>query len=83
MKIEIFAICAALALAGGTVAAQDAKKDAMSKDAMKPMTAQECKDYTAMAAKDAMKKDSQKDTMCADMAKKDSGMMKKDEAPKK
>jgi hypothetical protein len=37
----------------------------------------------AMAAKDAMKKDSQKDTMCADMAKKDSGMMKKDEAPKK
>ena len=82
MKIEIFAICAALALAGGT-AAQDAKKDAMSKDAMKPMTAQECKDYMAMAAKDAMKKDSQKDTMCADMAKKDSGMMKKDEAPKK
>jgi hypothetical protein len=83
MKIEIFAICAVLALAGGTAAAQDAKKDAMSKDAMKPMTAQECKDYMAMAAKDAMKKDSQKDTMCADMAKKDSGMMKKDEAPKK
>ena len=83
MKIEIFAICAALALAGGTAAAQDAKKDAMSKDAMKPMTAQECKDYMAMAAKDAMKKDSQKDTMCADMAKKDSGMMKKDDAPKK
>ena len=83
MKIEIFAICAALALAGGTVAAQEAKKDAMSKDAMKPMTAQECKDYMAMAAKDAMKKDSQKDTMCANMAKKDSGMMKKDDAPKK
>jgi hypothetical protein len=83
MKREIFAICAALALAGGTVAAQDAKKDAMSKDAMKPMTAQECKDYMAMAAKDATKKDSQKDTMCADMAKKDSGMMKKDDAPKK
>ena len=79
MKIEILAICAALALAGGTVAAQDAKKDATSK----PMTAQECKDYMAMAAKDATKKDSQKDTMCADMAKKDSGTMKKDEAPKK
>jgi len=84
MKIEIFAVCAALALAGGTVTAQDVKKDAMSKDAMKPMTAQECKDYMAMAAKDAMKKDSQKDTMCANMAKKDSGMMKKEEeAPKK
>jgi hypothetical protein len=80
MKIEIFAICAALALAGGTVAAQDAKKDA-SKDA-KPMSAQECKDYTAMAAKDATKKDSQKDTMCADMAKKGEAP-KKDEAPKK
>ena len=78
MKIEIFAICAVLALASGTAAAQDAKKDTM-----KPMTAQECKDYTAMAAKDATKKDPQKDTMCADMAKKDSGMMKKDEPPKK
>ena len=83
MKIKIVAICAALALAGGTATAQDAKKDAMSKDAMKPMTAQDCKDYMAMAAKDSMKKDAQKDTMCADMAKKDSGMMKKDEAPKK
>ena len=37
------------------MAAQDAKKDDMSKDAMKPMTAQECKDYTAMVAKDATK----------------------------
>ena len=83
MKIEILAICAALALAAGTVAAQEAKKDDMSKDAMKPMTAQECKDYMAMAAKDATKKDSKKETMCADMAKKDSAMMKKDEAPKK
>jgi len=83
MKIKIVAICAALALAGGTATAQDAKKDAMSKDAMKPMTAKECKDYTAMVAKDATKKDAKKDTMCADMAKKDSAMMKKDEAPKK
>ena len=65
------------------MAAQDAKKDDMSKDAMKPMTAQECKDYMAMAAKDATKKDSKKETMCADMAKKDGAMMKKDEAPKK
>ena len=81
MKIEIVAICAALALAGGTVAAQDAKKDA--KGATKPMTAQECKDYMALATKDATKKDAQKDTMCADTAKKDSGTMKKDEAPKK
>jgi len=55
MKIEILALCAALALATGTVAAQEAKKDDMSKDAMKPMTAQECKDYTAMVAKDATK----------------------------
>ena len=80
MKIRMFAICAALALASGSVAAQDAKKDA-SKDA-KPMTEQECKDYMAMAAKDTTKKDAQKDTMCSDMAKKGGGM-KKDEAPKK
>jgi hypothetical protein len=37
---------------------------------------QECKDYMAMAAKDTTKKDAKKDTMCADM-------MKKEEAPKK
>jgi len=73
-----------LALAGG-VAAQDMKKDSMSKDAMKPMTMQECKDYMAMATKDAKMKDAKKDTMCNDMMKKDSSMMmKKDEAaPKK
>jgi pentapeptide MXKDX repeat protein len=76
MKIRMFAVCATLAFAAGTVAAQDAKKDTMSKDAMKPMTMQECKDYMAMAAKDTTKKDAKKDTMCADM-------MKKEEAPKK
>jgi hypothetical protein len=82
MKIRSIALCAALALACGTAAAQD-KKDAM-KDTAKPMTMQECKDYTAMATKDAKMKDAKKDTMCADMMKKDGGMMKKDDmAPKK
>src|SRR5689334_9917613 len=70
--------CAAFALAAASVNAQD-KKD-MSKD--KPMTSQECKDYMAMAAKDAKMKDAKKDTMCSDMMKKDGGAMKSD-APKK
>ena len=89
MKMQSLALCAALALVAGTVAAQDAKKDSMSKGAMKPMTMQECNDYMAMAKKDAAKKDASKDTMCADMMKKEGGMMKgdstmkKDAAPKK
>ncbi|HVE49908.1 MAG TPA: hypothetical protein VNG69_09865 [Casimicrobiaceae bacterium] len=68
---------ASLALTG-TALAQE-KKDAM-KDA-KPMTMQECKDYMAMAQKDASKKDEKKATMCADMMKKDE-MMKKDTTKK-
>jgi len=38
------------------------------------MTMQQCKDHMAMAKKDGMKKDDammKKDTMCADMMKKD------------
>ena len=81
--MQSLALCAALALFAGTVAAQDAKKDSMQKGAMKPMTMKECNDYMAMAAKDAAKKDASKDTMCADMMKKDGGMMKKEAAPKK
>jgi uncharacterized protein YutE (UPF0331/DUF86 family) len=70
--------CAAFALAAVSANAQD-KKDA-SKD--KPMTAQECKDYMAMAAKDAKMKDAKKDTMCNDMMKKDGGAMKSDATKK-
>ena len=43
----------------------------------KPMTMQECKDHMAMTKKDGMKKDDammKKDTMCADMMKKDGAM---------
>lgn len=67
-------LCACMALAAGSVAAQDAKKAPMKDDMMsKPMTMQECKDHMAMAKKD-MKKDAammKKDTMCADMMNKD------------
>lgn len=61
------ACCLGLAAAG--VAAQDK----MSKDAPKPkeMTAQECKDYTAAAAKDAKMKDAAKDAKCKEMADKE------------
>ena len=83
MKMQSLVLCAALALVAGTVGAQDMKKDSMSKGAMKPMTMKECDDYMAVAAKDAMKKDANKDKMCADMMKKDGGMMKKEAAPKK
>ena len=54
------------------------KNDAVAKDGMgKPMTMQECKDHMAMTKKDGMKKDDammKKDTMCADMMKKDGAM---------
>ena len=83
MKMQSLALCAALALVAGTVGAQDAKKDSMSKSAMKPMTMKECNDYMAMAGKDAAKKDAGKDRMCADMMKKDGGMMKSDSSMKK
>ena len=67
-------MCACMALAAGSVAAQDTKKDAMDKDGMK-MTMQECKDHMAMATKEGTKKDDammKKDAMCADMMKKES-----------
>ena len=83
MKMQSIALCAVLSLVAGSVAGQEAKKDSMSKEAMKPMTMQECKDYTAMAGKDATKKDSKKDTLCADMMKKEGGMMKSDSSMKK
>ena len=81
MKMLSLAFCTALALVASTVAAQDAKKDSMSKSA--PMTMKECNDYMAMAGKDATKKDAKKDSMCADMMKKDGGMMKSDSTMKK
>ena len=64
---------ACMALAAGSVAAQDAMKKAPMKDEMKPMTMtmKECTDYMEMAKKDAMKKDAKKDTMCTDMMAKD------------
>ena len=83
MKMQSLALCLSLALVAGSVAAQDAKKDSMSKSATKPMTMQECNDYMAMAGKDATKKDAKKDTMCADMMKKEGGMMKSDSTMKK
>ena len=70
-------MCACVALAMGGAAAQDAgkKDDPMAKDAkMKSMTMQECKDHMAMSTKEGTKKDDammKKDTMCADMMKKD------------
>ncbi len=74
--IKTALMCACMALAAGSVAAQDAKKDSMAKDGMmkKEMTMQECKDHMAMAAKPGTKKDDammKKDTMCADMMKQD------------
>jgi hypothetical protein len=79
------ALLACFALAGNAFAADDMKNaDGMMKKET-PMTMQECKDYMAMAKKDAMKKDDammKKDAMCADMMKKDE-MMKKDAMTKK
>ncbi len=78
-------MCACMALAAGGAAAQDAKKDAMPKDSMMKMTMQECKDHMAMSTKAGTKKDDammKKDTMCADMMKKE-GTAKKDEPVKK
>ena len=67
-------LCACLSIAAGSAAAADhVKKDGM--------TMQECKDHMAMAKKDGMKRDDammKKDTVCADMMKKD-GIMKKDD----
>ncbi|MEO8739710.1 MAG: hypothetical protein ABI537_08410 [Casimicrobiaceae bacterium] len=71
--------CAGVALAAGNVLAQDMKKDAMTKDAMHPMTMQQCKDQMAMHRTDAMKNDPammKKDAACTDMMKKDGSMMK-------
>ena len=88
MKIAAILFSTALSMTAGLAVAQDAmKKDgAMSKD----MTMEQCKDHMAMQKKE-MKKDDmsmKKDTMCADMMKKDGmkkddAMMKKDEPIKK
>lgn len=79
MKTLAAALMLGMAFAAGGVAAQDMKKDSMAKDPMmKPMTMQECKDHMAMSKSAAKKDDAmmKKDTMCADMMKKDSSMMK-------
>ena len=77
--LTLTSVCLGL-VAASAGAADDAmmkKNDAMAKDGMgKPMTMQECKDHMAMT-KDGMKKDDammKKDTMCADMMKKDGAM---------
>lgn len=73
--ITTLLMSACLAVAGNAIA-QDKKAD-------KPMTMtmKDCTDYMDMAKKDAMKKDAKKDTMCADMMKKE-GAMKKDDKKK-
>ena len=80
LTLTIASVCLAIAAASAG-AADDAmmkKNNAMAKDGMdKPMTMQDCKDHMAMAKKDGMKKDDammKKDTMCADMMKKDGAM---------
>ena len=99
MKSLVTALLCCAALAGsGAFAASHMEKGAsapMAKgDTMKKeMSMQECKDYLAMAGKDAMaKKDDammKKDAACAEMMKKDEtmkkdgAMMKKDEPMKK
>ena len=82
-KLTTALMCAGFLLAVGSVGAQDAmkKNDTTAKDGMmdkSAMTMAQCKDHMAMATKDGMKRDNammKKDTMCADMMKKD-GMMR-------
>ena len=75
-------MCTSFALVTTGVMAQTtpAAGGAMTKDPMmKPMTMQQCKDHMGMAKTDAMKKDPAMMKMekeCADMMKKDGGMMK-------
>ena len=81
--IPLFVVCCMLA---GTAWSADDMKAADGKMKKDAMTLQECKDYMAMAKKDAMtKRDdamAKKDAMCSDMVKKDE-MMKKDAMSKK
>jgi len=80
-KLTVATMCTAMKLAGGAIAQDAMKKDAMSGGSMaKPMSMQECKDYTAMAKSDAMKKDAKKDSTCADMMKKEGGAMMKNDS---
>ena len=82
MKLTTAVFCTLTLAAGGALATDAKKTDAAM---AKPMTMQECKDHMGMAKKDGMKKDDammKKDTMCADMMKKDGAMMKKDGAMK-
>lgn len=80
LTLTIASVCfaAAAASAGAADDTMMKKNNAMAKDGMdKPMTMQDCKDHVAMAKKDGMKKDDammKKDTMCADMMKKDGTM---------
>ena len=78
-NIATVLISTCMVMAAGSAFAQDAMKkdEPMAKGGMmkKEMTVQECKDHMAMAKKDGMKKDDammKKDTMCADMMKKES-----------
>ncbi len=74
MKMLATVLISACLAVAGNAAAQD-KKDAMAK----PMTMKECQDHMAMAKKDGVKKDDammKKDTMCADMMKKEEAMKK-------
>ena len=71
--LSMMTACLAV-VAGSAFAMDDMKKDGMAKD---PMTMQKCKDHMAMV-KPGMKKDDvimKKDTLCADMKKKDGGMV--------
>jgi len=72
LTTALISTCMAIAAgSAGAAAHTEKEKAAMAK---KDMTMQECKDHMAMAKKDGMKKDDammKKDTMCADMMKKD------------
>ena len=75
-----------MALAAGSALAEDAMKKDQPMDSSKPatMTMKDCKAHMAMAAKEGTVKDEammKKDTMCADMMKKDSGAMDKSKMP--
>lgn len=78
LTIASVSLAVAAASAGAADDTMMNKNNAMAKDGMdKPLTMQDCKDHMAMAKKDGMKKDDammKKDTMCANMMKKDGAM---------
>jgi len=73
LSLVFLSSCLSLAAAGSFAQAAMKKSDGMAKDGTMnkdAMTMQQCKDHMVMARKDGMTRD----TMCAEMMKKD-GMM--------